>query len=260
MVSLVLHQFRFDVKRFWRDPASLFFSLAFPLIFLLVFSTLIGSSDETAEIRGRTFQAKTYFVPGIMAIGIVSTTFVNLSISITASRERGLLKRIQATPLSMGVLIAARVTISVTMALLVVLLTMAVSALFYGVDLPGTPLVGLFLALVIGSAAFCSLAFALTTVIPNAAAASAAANMLVLPLSFISGVFVRNDNIPRGAQAIADLLPVRHLFTALLMPYHPNTSGAGVQWQDLGILGAWGLLGLIVALRFFRWVPFGEGG
>jgi ABC-2 type transport system permease protein len=92
-------------------------------------------------------------------------------------------------------------------------------------------------------------------IIPSEDAAPAVTNALLLPLYFISGVFIPDSEIPSGVLQVADVFPVRHFFEAFFTAWDPNTSGAGFELGQLAIVAAWGALGLVLALRFFRWEP-----
>jgi ABC-2 type transport system permease protein len=76
-----------------------------------------------------------------------------------------------------------------------------------------------------------------------------------LVLYFLSGLFAREDNIPDTMRTAAGLFPVKPLFEALLVAYDPATTGTGFFWRDLAVLAAWGIAGLVLGLRFFRWSP-----
>ncbi len=113
---------------------------------------------------------------------------------------------------------------------------------------------GLIIAVVVGAASFCCLGFAISTRIGAADAAAPVTNLTVLPLYFISGVFVPEDQIPSGLRAIADVFPIRHLAVAMLTPFI-HTTGAGIAAGDLLIVAAWGVAGLAFAARSFQWSP-----
>ncbi len=109
-----------------------------------------------------------------------------------------------------------------------------------------------------GSAAFCCLGFAVSSLIPNEDAAPAVINAIVLPLYFISGVFFPTDDAPAWLNNLASVFPIKHLAEALLNAFEPSTTGAGIEWVDLAVVAAWGLAGLVVAALSFRWTPKGE--
>jgi ABC-2 type transport system permease protein len=250
-MSLLLHQFRFDQKVFWRNPASVFFTVMLPLIFLFIFATIFGND----EIEERGVKTTTYYVPAIISLAVVSATAVSLAINLTEDRERGLLKRVRGTPLPSSVFVAGRVGNSLVISVLMVVLVAILGRLVYGVSLPDQTIPAILVTLAVGAFSFSCIGFALTAIIPSEDAAPAVTNALLLPLYFISGVFIPDSEIPSGVLQVADVFPVRHFFEAFFTAWDPNTSGVGFEFGNLAIVAAWGALGLVLALRFFRWEP-----
>ena len=111
-----------------------------------------------------------------------------------------------------------------------------------------------------GAGSFCALGIAYTRLIPSEDAAPAMTNAVVLPLYFISGVFVPVSQLPHGLRQVADVLPVKPFVDALTVAFDPRTTGAGFAGGDLAILAAWGVLGLLLAVRFFLWTPRQQAG
>ena len=95
--ALAWHQFRYDQRVFWRDPAAVFFTVALPLIFLFIFVSIFG--NQPTAVEGREISGATYYVPGIVTLAVESATFLGLAISLVAAREQGILKRVRGTPL-----------------------------------------------------------------------------------------------------------------------------------------------------------------
>jgi ABC-2 type transport system permease protein len=252
--ALALHQFRYDQKVFWRNPASVFFTVALPLIFLVIFATIFGN-DTLEELGG--IKTTTYYVPAIVTLAVVSATLQSLAINLTVDRENGILKRGRGTPLPGWAFFAGRVGNSVVVSILLLVVVTAVGRLVYDVAVPWDRLPAVLVTLVVGAAAFCCLGVALTAAIPSEDAAAPIANVAVLPLYFLSGVFIPETEIPDGVLKVADLFPIRHFFEAFFTAFDPNTVGAGFEWGHLAVVAAWGALGLVLALRFFRWSPRG---
>jgi ABC-2 type transport system permease protein len=251
---LVWHQFRYDQKTFWRDPAAVFFTVALPLIFLFIFVSIFGNESVQTESHGE-IKGSTYYVPGIVTLGLISATFVNLAISLTSARERGLLKRLRKTPLPAWVFMAARVTTSIVVTLLLTIVLVALGRVVYGVAVPTSTLPGALLALVVGAAAFCALGFALSGAIPSENAAPPITNAIILPLYFISGVFIPESELPAFMRSVGEAFPVKHVYEALLTAFDPTETGPGVDSLSIGVVAAWGVAGALVALRTFRWFP-----
>ena len=250
-LALVAHQFRYDQKTFWRNPASVFFTVAFPVILLLIFATVFG--DETVDVRGG-IETTTYYVPAIITLSVISATMQSLAMSLVIAREDGRLKRGRGTPMPSWVFIAGRVGNSIVVALLMLALIAALGRLAYGVPIPWEQLPAIVLTLIVGAAAFCCLGIALTAAIPSQDAAAPIVNALLLPLYFLSGVFIPSDELPSGVIHFADAFPIRHFFEAFFGAY-VQTGGAGFEWGNLAAVAAWGLAGLLLAARYFRWTP-----
>ncbi len=248
---LLAHQFRYDQKVFWRNPASVFFTVLLPLIFLFIFATIFGND----EIEERGVQTTTYYVPAIISLAVISATTQSLAINLTEDRERGLLKRIRGTPLPVAAFVAGRVGNSLVVSLLMVVLVAVIGRLVYDVSIPDQTIPAILITLAVGAFSFCCLGFALTAAIPSEDAAPAISNAVVLPLYFISGIFIPDSEIPQGVLQVADLFPIRHVFEAFFAAWDPGTTGSGLELGQLAIVAAWGLAGLLVALRAFRWEP-----
>ena len=249
--SLALHQFRYDQKVFWRNPASVFFTVLFPVIFMVIFNLIFGN-DYIEELGLNT---STYYVPAIITLAVVGATTQSLAINLTEDRERGLLKRVRGTPLPTTAFVAGRVGNSLVISVLMVALVAVLGRVAYDVTLPTGTIPGILVTLVVGAFAFSCIGFALTTIIPSEDAAPAVTNATVLPLYFISGVFIPESEIPDGVLQVADLFPIRHFFEAFFTAWDPSTTGAGIEWGDLAVVAAWGLAALAIAAWRFRWEP-----
>lgn len=249
--ALALHQFRFDQKTFWRNPASVFFTIAFPVILLLIFALIFGN-ERIDELGG--VETTTYYVPAIVTMAVISATMQSLVMSLVFAREYGRLKRGRGTPMPGWVFIAGRVGTAVVVALLMMIVITIIGRVLFGVEIPFARLPAVLVTLVIGAAAFCCLGTALTAVIPSEDAAAPMVNAILLPLYFLSGIFIPESEIPSGVLGVADLFPVRHFFEAFFSAF-TATSGSGFEWGHLAIVAAWGLAGLLAALRWFRWTP-----
>jgi ABC-2 type transport system permease protein len=251
--ALVLHQFRFDQKTFWRNPASVFFTVLLPVMFLLIFATIFGN-DQIEELGVNT---TTYYVPAIVTLAVVSATTQSLAISLTVDRQNGLLKRTRGTPLPTWVFIAGRVGNAFVVSILSLAVVAAIGRVVYGVEVPWERLPAVLVTLLVGAASFSCLGFALSAAIPSEDAAAPMANFALLPLYFLSGVFIPESEIPAEVLDVADFFPIRHFFEAFFTAWNPLTTGAGFEWGHLAVVAAWGLAALAVAVRAFRWEPRG---
>src|SRR4051812_24252777 len=252
-MSLVIHQYRYDQKQFWREPASVFFTVVLPLIFFTLFAAIFG--NDTTVVNGQEIDTATYYVPAIIALSLINATFVNLTIWLTIERERGQLKRIRATPAPAWVVIGGRTLTSVAISAIMVGVVCAFGAVLYGVELPTSTIPGVVVSVVVGTFSLAALGFAAAGIVPSENAAPPVANVIVLPLEFISGIFVPSEEIPDSMNSVASVFPVKPLFDSLLAAFDPTATGIGVDWGDLAVVAAWGVVGGVVALRTFRWSP-----
>lgn len=254
-VRLLGHQFRSDLLRFWRNPQSRTFTVLLPIVFLVLFAAIF-KGDTIVE--GRPISITTYYVPSIMTFGIISASFVNLSVTVVDMRERGELKRLRGTPLPASYVITSRAAVGVVVAIVMSAFLLALGAIAYGVKVPTTPILGLIVSVIVGAAAFACIAFAFSTVVRSEEAAPPAANLAVLPLYFISGVFVPEAQIPHFLRDVASVFPIRHLAHAMLKSF-ATTHGAGVSGVDLAVVAAWGIVAMALAARHFEWSPLAGG-
>ncbi len=249
-LSIAARQLRFEQKAFWRNPAGAVFTFAFPLLFLVIFSTL--NSGARIPERGN-ISFVTFFVPGILAFGLISACYTNLAIRMTISRDFGILKRVRGTPVPTWAYLGGQVGSSVVITFMLFVLTVGFGVVAYGVDFRMGTVLGLSLTLALGAACFCALGLAVSGLCPNADAAPAIVNFSIFPLLFVSGIFFPLDNAPAWITTVAKVFPMQRLADGLQYAFDPRTTGLGLNGGDLWALFAWAVAGSVLALRFFRW-------
>ena len=249
-LAIAARQVRFEQKAFWRNPAGAIFTFAFPLLFLVIFSTL-NAGQRIDERGGISFV--TFFVPGIVAFGLISACYTNLAIRMTMNRDFGILKRVRGTPVPTWVYLSAQVASSVLITFLLVFITVGVGVVAFGVDFRTSTALGLFVTLGLGAACFCALGLAVSGLCPNADAAPAIVNFSVFPLLFVSGIFFPLDDAPEWLTTVAGLFPIQRLADGLQYAFDPRTPGLGFNGSDLSALLIWTLAASLLALRLFRW-------
>ena len=250
---LALRQMRYENRAFWRNPAAAFFTVVFPLMFLVIFNLLFG--NDTLELPQGDVKTSTFYVPAIAAMSVISACCTNIAIGICFSRDQGLLKRIRGTPIPSWAFLLGKIGQATLVAVLLVVIVTVAGPLVYDVDVPTNAMPAFVIAVVVGAATFSTLGLAVTGLIPNADASPAVVNASVLPLLFISDVFIPLQDAPAWLTTVADIFPVRHLSLALQAAFNPFEQGAGFEWLHLGIMVAWAAGGLILAIRFFTWEP-----
>ena len=251
--ALTAHQFRYDLLAFFRNGQARFFTLALPVAFLLIFATVFQS--KTVPLPGGLIHTSVYYVPGIIALGVISAAVSNLAISVIAQRESGILKRRRATPVSASVLISSRALTATVVSLVMTGVLVAIGWVAYSARIPAGHVLALVVTVLVGAASFGCLGFALTSLIRSADSAQPIIAAVTLPLYFISGIFVASALLPHWLLQIAGFFPIRHFELALLAAYNPYSSGSGFAGLDLLIMAVWGAAGLLLAIRRFRWTP-----
>lgn len=250
-LQLTLRQTLYQNRAFWRNPPAAFFTVLFPLMFLFIFNLLFGSD----QIEGTDVSLSNFYVPAITAFAVISASFTNIAMGVSFSRDTGLLKRLRGTPLPSWSYMTSRVLHSIFIALLLTAVATIAGALLYDVDVPTTTMPAVIVSVLLGAMAFSALGLAITAAVPNAEAAPAIVNGVILPLLFISDIYIPDDQAPGWLRAVANVFPVKHFSEALQTPFDPRATGTGFEWGHLSVLIIWGAIGLALAVRYFSWEP-----
>ncbi|MGZ4675079.1 MAG: ABC transporter permease [Acidimicrobiia bacterium] len=244
-------QVGWEQKSFWRNPSLAAFTFAFPLLFLVVFIAING--NDTVHLPGGPVPFAQFYVPAIVAFGLISASYTNLAFTLSTRRDNGLLKRVRGTPLRPALYLAGMGGNVVVTSVILTLLVTTLGVVAYGVTFPDRYL-GLVVALVFGAFCFAAIGSMVSTFVPNEDAAPAIINFVLFPMLFISGTFGRIDATSTLGR-IASVFPVWHLNQLLQGVFNPNTTGTGVVASHVAVLTAWGVGALLVAARRFRWEP-----
>jgi ABC-2 type transport system permease protein len=254
-VSVVLRQTRFSLHSLSRDKQAVIFTIVFPMVLYVLFSSIFGGDDTTDLPSGVQLELNAYYAAGMIAYAIAGDTFTTLAVTLTTARESGLLKRYRGTPVPAWTFICSLVLRSLVLVAFTVLALGLVARLAYGVEFRAGSVAGLVVYVLLGTFTFCCLGVALTTFTRSTEAASALAPFSVVILSFISGVFIPIDQLPDWLADIGRVFPLAHLATGLQTALSPSANSTGLSAENLGVLAAWGVGGLILAARTFRWEP-----
>src|SRR5215471_16927467 len=245
-LGLVAHQVGYEQLSFWRNPQSAIFTFVFPVLFVTIMGALFSSVGRSSYFGG--LSALQYYVPTIAALCVLGSCYGQLAVALAARRQNGILKRVRATPLPAWAYFAGLLAHCVLVSLADIALIVGVGRL-YGVPLPSQwPAIAL--TLVLGAACFFALGVAVASLISNAEAAPAVAQLVLFPLLFLSGTYLPIHS--QMLNRVAGWLPVRPFNEALTGPVSRH---AGADWRHLAVLAAWGVIGAAVAIRRFRWNP-----
>lgn len=260
---LVWQQTRYQNKIFWRTPVAAFFTLVFPLMFLVLFTAIFGN-DLIDELGVTTAQ---FYAPALAVFGAASATYTNLGVQTAMARDQGILKRIRGTPLPPWIYMAGRVGSAVWLALLAVLLMMAVGVLVYDVEVFARTLPAAAVSFVAGVVSFAALGLAVAALAPTGDSAPAITNATLLPVAFVSDVFIVTVDAPEWMRILGNIFPLKHFVAAFGDAFNPTLEGSGFAFSEAGntyaigghvlVMLLWALVGVAAALRFFQWEPRG---
>ena len=253
-LRLAVRQLKYQERAFRRNPPAAFFTIAFPLIFLVILNVIFGGGD--IDLGDRVVSGAVFYIPAIATLTIVNSCYTSLAMTWVFDRDQGVLKRIRGAPLPSWAFLFGRVTHAVLLMLALLVVVVAFGWIFYGVGIPTDTMPAVLLTLAVGAFAFSTLGLAVAAVVPNSDAAPAIVNGTILPLLFISDVFIPPDvGTPVWVENLSSVFPVRHLSEALQTGFNPFETGAGFEPVHLGVIAAWGVAGLLFTLRFSSWEP-----
>ncbi len=261
-VRLGVSRARIELLQFFRDRESAVFNFALPMILLVIFGSVFGGQELGNS--GITFAQ--YFVAGMIASGILYTSFQNLAIAIPMEREDGTLKRLAGTPLPRASYFIGKFGMVLVAYIAQVTLLIVVGMIFFGIELPQSAFQWFTFTWVsvLGLIACTLLGIAYSVVPRHGRGASAVVAPVVIVLQFTSGVFFVFTDLPTWMQDVASIFPLRWLAQAMRSVFLPDVAAAGEvggSWE-LGtafvVLLIWTVLGAVLATLAFRWSPRGK--
>jgi len=259
-LALGLDRMLVELRIFFRDRMSVIFIFVYPMLMLAIFATVFGQNGATVGPKPGIPFAQ-YFLPGMVATGVLLSSFQNVTLSIAVERDEGALKRLRGTPMPpaayfLGKIGSVLVTSLVQMGLLV-----AAGALAFGVDLPSDAGHWWTFAwvFVLGTAAGTVCGVAFSSIPRTGRTASAVVTPIVLVLQFISGVFFQFQDLPSWMQNLSALFPLKWMAQGMRSVFLPDwalelePSGSWQHGATAAVLGGYLVVALLVAMRTFRW-------
>jgi ABC-2 type transport system permease protein len=244
-----------EVRQFFRERDHVIFTFAFPVIMLFIFGSVF--SDDIAP--GVSFTQ--YFAAGMVASGVVLSSFQSLAISIAVERDDGTLKRLRGTPMPPSSYFLGKVGLVLFTSVIQTAILLVIGSLAFGLTLPASPELWFRFAwvFVLGTAAGTVVGIAYSSVARSSKSAAAVVSPVVIVLQFISGVFFVFTQLPGWMQAIGSIFPLKWLaqgMRSVFLPASFEGSEASHSWQlpqTALILAVWLVIGLVLCLRTFRW-------
>lgn len=260
LLSYCMGRARVELRQFFRSGDQVFFSFLLPVLFVVIFSTVF---DE--EIEGppgtNPVPFPQYFAAGMIAAGIMSTTFSSLAVSISVEQFNGTLKRLAGTPLPRTAYFFGKLTLAAVTSFIQTCIILAIGISFFDMSLPSDPaLWALFAVVFVLGVASCSLlGIAYTALIRSATSGATVVQPPFLVLQFISGVFFVYSGIPGFLQVVASIFPLKWMVQGMRQVFLPDwvaVDDYGGSWQTewvIVVLGAWLVASFLIALRTFKW-------
>jgi len=236
-----------------RDARALVFTVIMPIVLLVLFNSIFGYSHTNTTVRGAQIALHAYFTAGIIAYAIMLNGFSSLLIGFTTDREAGRLKRYRGTPMPAAVFLGAEIAANIVVVAVMVTALLVIGRFAYNIAVPAAAIGPLAVFVVVGTIAMCTLGIAMTAVTTTADAAAAVGPFLTVILGFISGTFVPVTQLPAWLESVGRVFPLAHLAEGLQGAL--LTHGATLYGGDVLALALWGLAGLVVSVRTFRWEP-----
>jgi ABC-2 type transport system permease protein len=242
------------IRSFRRNRTGAFFTILLPVMFLVLFGSINRNGTVAVDAHGPQISFTTFSTPGTLAMAILASTFTSLVIGLTVMRDNGQLKRLRGTPLPPWAFFCGQVVSRLVLIAIEAVLVLGLGRLLFHVSLPPSPSAWPTFALVVllGAATFTAVGIAYTRLVANADAASALVQAAFLPLLFLSGAWFPLSGLPHWLASLANAFPLAPMLDgmrqALIFGHGP-----GAIWPDARKLLAWLTVGLVVALRTFRW-------
>ncbi|MGA8044747.1 MAG: ABC transporter permease [Dermatophilaceae bacterium] len=246
LASLLAGQVAHARAILWRDASSVFFAMAFPLLLVAIIPTVNGGGD--LDLGGGLLLGS-FFAATMAVYGSAVTSFVNMPQGLAEERERGVLKRTRGTPLPTGVVLAGRVVAALAVSLLTLAGIVVLAGLMYSPPVPPGWPTGL-LVFVLSTATFAIVGLGVVSLVHGAQAVLAATLGTLLPLCFISDVFVAGVDLPDALEAVSWVFPLRH--AARAMTESVSSVASPFPWDHIAVILAWAALGVIVIAARFR--------
>lgn len=245
MTARALHQTTaVELRLYLREPAWVFFTLAFPLLLLLLNGE--GGNRPVADFGGEG--KMNVLVPGLLALVMATMSVMGLPEGLARYREWGVLRRLRATPVRPHVVLGAQIAVASAVTVAGAALLVVVGLAAFDLDLPRAP-GAVAAAFSLGTLAFVALGFLLASLPLPARSTQALASMVFFPMIFLSGATWPRDQLPDVARTIGDALPLTYAVEALGDAWTAGTWDVAA----LGILAAIAALSVVAATRLFRW-------
>lgn len=244
---MLARQVWLETKLFLRRKDDLFWTLAFPVFFIVLFGLIY--QDMVWEDLG--LRAIEYILPGIIVMALMTSGIMATATGFVEERERGIYRRLSLTPLKRHTILGGQLIQRYMVILAQTLLLLVVGTLAFHIRISGD-LFWSWMVMTLGALCFLGIGFLLTGLIKSARAANGITMVVFFMLMFLGGIFFPNEMMPDFLRIFSNTLPSTNLNDALRMV---AINGAGINevWQELVIVGGWLVGSLLLAVKLFHW-------
>jgi len=247
--AMLLRQTSHELAALSRTPITLILSIGLPLLFFVLLSALVG--NEVVDERGGV-RVVQYLAPGMASFGVVMATFSFLAVGLAEARATGVVKRQAGTPAPRWVLVGGRIGAALVLGLTSTALVLATGFVLYDLQVPSRSVLSIITTLVFASGCFSALGLALAMALPTMQLTLAVSNGVVIPLAFISDMFMFSGDMPDWLETIGWIFPLKHLTALFADALNPYLTGSGFQLDHLLVIALWGVAGAVVATVLLR--------
>lgn len=246
-MKTLARQVKLETMLFLRRKDDLFWTLAFPLFFIVLFGLIYG--DMSWEDLG--LRAIEYILPGIVVMALMTSGIMATATGFVEEREKGIYRRLALTPLKRSTLLGGQLIHRYLVILAQTIVLLVVGTLAFNIKISGN-LFLVWLVVTLGALCFLSIGFLLTGLIKSARAANGISMVVFFMFMFLGGIFFPNEMMPDFLRVFSDALPSTNLndvFRAVMI----TNVGIGEMWREFLIAGGWFVGSLVLAVRLFRW-------
>ncbi|MCP5094172.1 MAG: ABC transporter permease [Chloroflexi bacterium] len=236
-----------QAKLYLREPMSVFFTLLFGPLLLIMFGFIFGNDPQPmfGGLGHLDISVPTYTA---VIIGISGIT--TLPIAVATRREKGVLRRFSATPLKPITYFLADTLVPFVMTILGISLLFLTGKIIYNVRFEGQ-LFSMFMAVSLSTLAFFALGYALASLLPTARAAIVVGNVLIIPMNILSGALIPMEVLPETVSNVSRFIPLTHVVTLLRGLWMAESWGNHL--TEVMVLAGMLLIGTMIVSRTFRW-------
>ncbi|HKN55234.1 MAG TPA: ABC transporter permease [Amycolatopsis sp.] len=250
-----------EIKAFFRERGQVVFTFALPVIMLILLASIFKE-----RIGDTGVDAQQIYVTGMLGVGIMSTSFQSMVLQVAGERANGTLKRLRGTPMPRSAYFVGKIAVVLVSSIGQAVVLLAVGALFFGLHLPTDVAHWLTFVwvYVLGIVGCTLLGLAYSSFVP-VASAGAMVFLPVITLQFISGVFIPFNQLPQVLQQIAAVFPMKWICQGMRSVFLPDAfqayepGGAWAHGQVALVLAGYGVVGLLLCLKTFRWKGRNDG-